>query len=137
MPFKIQKKRRENDYERVKLLFEYTKFHIGVYLSLASLLVAIFGLKKNYDIVFSSSLLMVSVGMITIAGLAGGIIVSRFTQVTTYNEFWFKRTGPWRLNIFVGECWTYIEHTAFWIGLIGAICAFFFPDFELWRTGSA
>ena len=132
MPFEIELKCLEKDYERVKLLFEYTKFHIGVYLSLATLLVGIFGLNNKIRPAFSASLLMVSVGMIVVAGLAGGVIVSRLTQVTTYDEFWSDPTGPWRLQCFRGEGWTYIEHTAFWIGLVGAILAFFRPGLSLW-----
>ena len=71
-------KRKQNDYERVKLLFEYTKFHIGVYLSLATLLVGIFS-RGDKRLVFSFSLLMVSVGIIVLAGFAGGTNVSRLT----------------------------------------------------------
>lgn len=123
-----------DDYERVKLLFDYTKFHIGVYLTLASTLVAVIGLKKDLQFDVEICFIIASVLSIMIAGLSGGTIVSRLTQVKTYDEFWNEATGPFRLKLFKGENWTYIEHVSFWIGLLLAFAAFIIPFVKLcWK----
>jgi hypothetical protein len=118
-----------DDYERVKLLFEYTKFHIGVYLTLASILVGILGLKQDFGFVVIPQLLVISIILIMIAGAAGGTIVSRLTKVKTYDEFYNEMTGPVRAKWFRGEIWTYIEHLTFWAALIFALLAILLPTF--------
>lgn len=99
-------------------MFDYTKFHIGVYISLASAVVAVLGLKKTYQFEVEASLMIIGVINIMIAGLAGGTIVSRLTQVLSYDEFWTMKTGPGRAAWLTGEEWTYLEHASFWIGLV-------------------
>jgi hypothetical protein len=121
----------EHDYDRVKLLFEYTKFHIGVYLTLASIILGILGLKPPTSVSASMTLLIAGAVLFAIAGMAGGIIVSRLTQVTTYNEFWQKKTGPFWWDWLPGQCWTYIEHTSFWLGFASLAAAFLFPCFRI------
>lgn len=119
-----------DDYERVKLLFEYTKFHIGVYLTLASVLVGILSLKQDFGFVVIPQLLTTAIVFIMIAGAAGGTIVSRLTKVKSYTEFHDNKTGPIRSELFTGEIWTYIEHLSFWAGILFAALAFLAPVFS-------
>ncbi len=66
------------DLKGLELLFDYTKFHIGVYLTMASAFITIASLKKGENFVLELRTLPVwlAVGSFFIAGLSGGIIVS-------------------------------------------------------------
>jgi hypothetical protein len=60
-----------------------------------------------------------------VAGVAGGVIASSITQTQARNSQQFLELpiGPWEIKAFHfrARVWTWIEHTAFWAGLI---CAF-------------
>jgi len=120
----------ENESKSLELLFEYTKFHIGVYLTLTTTYVALSTLVVNNVLILDINhyLLWFAVGFTMLAGLAGGVIVSSITQIesTKTSDFLECRIGLWDLkNIhFHAFKWTYIEHTSFWIGLICAILSF-------------
>src|SRR5262245_29005751 len=84
------------EHERLKLLFDYTKFHIGLYSTLATLVLVALGLKnKGWDLDFVPALLWVSVFSMGLAGLAGGIIAGSVPQRAGFSEFWTTRTGPY------------------------------------------
>lgn len=97
----------------LELLFEYTKFHIGVYLTLAA----------GYITLGTSKLLpqlrprfvWTAVIFIAIAGFAGGVVASSITQSQSANvaTFLSKETGPWSIECLKAQTWIYIEHTAF------------------------
>lgn len=127
-----------SDLKGLELLFEYTKFHIGVYLTMASAFITIASLKKGDSLVLELRTFPVwlAVGFFLIAGLSGGIIVSSITQCYGHLEsthlkrcastpaFLLERLGPWELELFTGRTWTQIEHTSFWIGLLCALASF-------------
>src|SRR4051794_11522956 len=66
-----------HDYEKVKLLFDYTKYHIGIYTTLGTILIGILGLHSGGNnepkLQFCGSFIWVSIVFIAIAGVAGGI----------------------------------------------------------------
>jgi hypothetical protein len=106
-------------------LFDYTKFHIGLYLTLTASYVAVTSMKNG-----SVSLLNVdkiwfrcAVVCFMLAGLAGGVIASSITQTgcRSTKSFLAERIGPWNTTIFEARTWTWIEHTSFWIGLVLAL----------------
>ena len=106
------------EHEKVKLLFDYTKFHIGLYTTLGTIVVGILNLKfaETEKLKFRPSLLWASVFLIALAGFAGGIVASTLPHCSTMDDFWKKRTGPFCSKLFTGEGWTYLELTAFWYG---------------------
>jgi hypothetical protein len=59
---------------------------------------------------------------------AGGVIASSITQTQkrSSQEFLEEATGLWNWKSihFPSRIWTFIEHTAFWIGLIAAVLSF-------------
>jgi len=112
-----------NQYEKVKLLFDYTKFHIGLYTTLGSILVALFASGKA-QFQFYTPALWVSIGFIALAGFAGGVIASTLPDCDSLEQFFKERIGPWGLEWFSGLNWTRIEHTAFWIGLFAGLTSF-------------
>jgi hypothetical protein len=94
----------------LELLFDYTKFHIGVYLTLAAAYITVWP----------------AVIFIIIAGFAGGVIASSITQTKSVSveSFLKEQTGPWGTTWFTGKWWTYIEHTSFWIGIACVVLSF-------------
>ena len=115
---------KSNDFEQVKLLFEYTKFHLGVYTTLAAALIALVNTDFGKRINLPGEFVWAAVIFIGLAGLAGGIVASTLPHVTTLSDFWSSKIGPFRLKILAGEGWTYIEHTAFWLAIVSILTAF-------------
>jgi hypothetical protein len=121
---KLALERAKLDYEQVKVLFDYTKFHIGVYTTLITIIVTgLYYLRITQGVNFKPNLLFIygSMVMFGIAGLSGGIIASTLPHHSSIKEFWKERIGPFRLRIMSGEFWTYCEHTAFWLGVVSAV----------------
>jgi hypothetical protein len=121
----------------LELLFDYTKFHIGLYLTLAGSYITIATVRVGDALVvpLKPFWMWIAMGGFMLAGLAGGIIASSITQwvgsPTTPCEsaalFLDQYTGPWGwewLHVFKVRTWTYIEHTSFWVGLFAALLSF-------------
>lgn len=110
--------------KRLDRLYDYTKFHIGIYLTLGTAAVTLFAATYKTDgsllkhLIGSKWLFLAGVLCIALAGIAGGVIASYSTQKKTFDELWnddlqmgfvpFKRKGHW---------WASREHIAFWVGL--------------------
>jgi hypothetical protein len=109
-------------------LYDYTKFHIQAYLTLGASYVAVANLKvggSTGDLVVKLDPWWATLATIffMIAGLAGGVIVSSITQFSaggSSQEFLKLPIGPLWFKSCPGLVWTYIEHSAFWIGLFAA-----------------
>jgi hypothetical protein len=114
----------------LELLFDYTKFHIGLYLTLTAAYIAVATAKIGEKPLLSlhESLIWPAVIAFMIAGLAGGVIASSITQTTARSseDFLSQPIGPWELKAihFSARAWTWIEHTSFWAGLIFAVLSF-------------
>ena len=113
--------------ERVKLLFDYTKFHIGVYLTLASALIAAFASKATEDWVVNRSLIKVGIAFIVVAGVAGGVVGSSVPYFARSTDIYRERTGPLSFTWLSIRWWTHIEHAGFWVGLLLVLSAFIVP----------
>ncbi len=114
----------------LELLFDYTKFHIGLYLTLTAAYVALATATVNDKpiVTLIPELLWFAVTAFMAAGLAGGVIASSITQTLARSseEFLSLPIGPWEIKAihFRARAWTWIEHTAFWIGLVLAVFSF-------------
>lgn len=109
--------------EKLKLLFDYTKFHIGLYTTLGTGLTAVLAADFAKAWRINLWLLAISILAIAVAGFAGGVVTSSLTQHTSHHDFWKKKTGPFRAEWWTGETFTYIEHTAFWIAVVAGLLA--------------
>lgn len=110
---------------RLNRLFDYTKFHIGIYLSAGGGLVALIGLAAKAEegqflskLVGSPPALAVAFVLMVIAGMAGGVIASSCSECKTYEELWDRRQGPFGVALFLGRTWAKIEHGAFWLSAL-------------------
>jgi hypothetical protein len=132
-----------NDQERLKadlaaraksleLLYDYTKFHIGVYLTLSASYITIATVKVpapngslQHLLHPSPYWMALAVVCFLLAGLAAGVIVSSITQFSKGGSAEFLETeiGPWNAKLIHlrARSWTYVEHTSFWAGLLAAI----------------
>jgi len=114
----------------VELLFDYTKFHIGLYLTLTAsyLTVATAKINEKPLLNLNQRYFWVAIVAFMVAGLAGGMIASSITQTKARSsaEFLEEPIGPWDWKpvFFRARVWTWIEHTSFWVGLIAAALSF-------------
>jgi hypothetical protein len=113
----------------LELLFDYTKFHIGVYLTLAAAYITLATSKIGGTLPkLNSKFVWPAVVFIIVAGFAGGVIASSLTQTNSANVEGFlkEETGPWHTTWFTVRTWTYIEHTVFWAGIVCVVLSFAF-----------
>lgn len=98
-------------------LFDYTKFHIQVYISLTTLYA---GAINSKLIQVQKCCALFGILAVMVAGLAGGVIASSITQTVGGSSVDFldkSRIGPFQWKCFSARKWTYVEHVSFWIGL--------------------
>ena len=100
---------------RLSHLLDYTTFHIGIYISLVTALIGLGIFKENIG---DSFLLKWSIALITLAGICGGIVGSNIPPCKTYDEYWQKFLGYWKLKPFKPEVWIALEHLFFWLGVL-------------------
>ena len=114
----------------LELLFDYTKFHIGLYLTLTASYIAIATVKVNENLLLKLQPFWLWLAIIAfmVAGLAGGVIASSITQCqcASSQEFLGQAIGflDWKAIHFSARVWTYIAHTSFWVGLVSAVISF-------------
>jgi hypothetical protein len=107
--------------EKLKLLFDYAKFHIGLYTTVATISGGLFAAGDKIPLKFHPQMLLTSVILMCTAGWAGGTIASSLPGYSSYTTFWNAPIGPMRLRGFGAEYWTYIEHMAFWLAVVLAL----------------
>jgi hypothetical protein len=106
--------------DQLKALMDYTKFHIGLYTTLCTLLVAIIGL--NAHAVVSLPYLLATLICFAIAGAFGGLVGSSLPNYLTWSTFETAKLGPWFLPNLIPARWAAsAEHTAFWVGAVIAL----------------
>jgi len=111
----------------LELLFDYTKFHIGVYLTLTAAYITLATSNLSSSLPkLNTHYVWPAIGFISLAGFAGGVIASSITQTSknTVAEFLDADVGPWNWNFMKVLWWIYVEHTAFWIGVICVVLSF-------------
>ena len=112
--------------KRLDRLFDYTKFHIGIYVSTGGALVTLIGLAAAKaeegayiaKLVGSPTALAISFFLMVVAGMAGGVIASSSTECKSYEDLWAQPQGPFGLRIVTGRIWAAIEHAAFWMSAL-------------------
>lgn len=112
--------------DQLKQLFDYTKFHIGMYTTLIAAIIGVFAndmLKAKYTRLVPY--IKFTIVMFLIAGAAGGLVASSIPFFTKFEEFRTAKLGPWGLELIPSIICTHIEHTAFWLGCLGATFGLF------------
>ena len=107
-------------FEQLKLLFDYAKFDIGLYITVGMIFATALAFEPAV-FKFHRGFLSLAVGFICLAGMAAGIIASRCAHFTSQSELWAAKFGPFRWSCLKGESWTYVQHFCFGIALIAAV----------------
>ena len=121
----------EANLKKLELLYDYTKFHIGLYLIFTSGYITLATSKigrKDALPILQPALVWIAVFLFIVAGIAGGVVASGITQSKSNgaDDFLREKIGPWSTALFPARAWVYIQHTAFWLGLIFAVLSFVF-----------
>jgi hypothetical protein len=109
--------------KQLKMLLDYTKFHIGFYLTFAGIAVALVQLK----IVKLAVLVPSFVGLLA-AGIAGGVIGSSIPLYDSFDGFKKDELGFWGIRIMPFEQWARLEHLGFWFAILWGIGAILLTD---------
>lgn len=110
------------DDKRLERLYDYTKFHIGIYLSVAAGLAALISLAADHKlapilgVIRFPSLFGLAFLAMVVAGVAGAFVATTAIRVPTYDDFKKQTRGTRRLE-FKAETWVTIEHYSFWLSL--------------------
>src|SRR5688572_24979022 len=111
------------DDKRLDRLFEYTKFRIGIYLTLGAGLMALIAVSSRsgsdlQGIVKHPSWLGLAIISMALAGFSGGVVAGGITRCESFAKFWQQKQGPYGRGWLPGKTWAAIEHTFFWIALV-------------------
>jgi heme A synthase len=120
---------------QLKMLFDYTVFHIGLYVSLVTALLAAMNFHESQK---RYLLLLVPLGLLVGAGACGGIVGSSISNYTKYSEsdpakspgFMESTYESFGVNTTFRK-WVTYEHRFFWSAVVAAVVVFawfsFFP----------
>lgn len=121
----------QSDDPRLERLYDYTKFHIGIYIVAASTMITVAGTKDTSSflsaLIKHPSMLLAAIAAMALAGAAGGIIISTCAIAATLDEVWERRIGPWGLRLMRGSSWAMLEHLAFWASVVLFAAAVLWP----------
>lgn len=111
---------KQESLEKVKLLYDYTKFHAGLYSAIAVVLIA--GLTSNTSLLRSDSALnrnaLFAIGLYVIAGFISGLVLSNLIHYTEIESFRSARLWLWRLQTWRYSYWVAVQYACFWIASI-------------------
>ena len=113
------------DDKRLERLYDYTKFHIGIYLSAAGGLAALMSTaaagasQRGYisSLVGAPWALGISFLLLFLAGVSGAIVATSAIKSTSYDEFVTSYQGAYGVEPFRGQHWVTFEHACFWLSL--------------------
>lgn len=122
--------------KRLDRLYDYTKFHIGIYLSAASGLAALISAASATESrlggflssIYFRPMLGLSFLAMVIAGIAGAVVATSAIQYADYCAFLRGPQGAFGCEPFSGKTWIRIEHGAFWFSLVALAIAVFSAD---------
>ena len=111
--------------KRLERLYDYTKFHIGIYLSTAAGIAALLGSEKTGWFVAqlvtqNKEMLYTALVFMILAGMCGGIVASSTIEHKNFEDFWEKPQGPTSIPCLrlTGRIWAAWEHAFFWASLL-------------------
>lgn len=114
----------DHNLEQLKLLLEYTKFHIGLYATIAGVLVAALATKHAESWRVRRWAVAAAIASIVVAGVAGGVVAASIVSMTDVPGFWDKPIGPYGIEFLTVRGWTYVEHSTFWLAVAFVLAAF-------------
>jgi len=109
---------------QVNKLYDYTKFHIGLYAALMTALMTVLGMGQKTVPPEAVCYLKITLACFTVAGVFGGILGSSISlhQEDLVTGEGKVGVGPWK--ILSAEWCAHLEHWAFWIGIMVSVGGF-------------
>lgn len=112
--------------KRLERLYDYTKFHIGIYLSTAAGIATLLGSEKTGWFIAALITennkipLYFALGLMILAGMCGAVVASSTIEHQKFEDFWHKPQGPQSVPFLRanGATWAAWEHFFFWISLL-------------------
>jgi len=104
--------------DQLKQLLEYTRFHLGMYTTLATVIIAAY-FHKNIPTDHAAMLPWLK------ASLVCFLVASSIPDYRSFRRFSRARLGPWHLKLIPARVCSHIEHTAFWLGCTIAVVGLF------------
>lgn len=138
----------DHDFDQLKLLFDYTKFHIGLYTTLVTLLIALISFGPGDVLLAQKWFLLETTIFFILAGVCGGVVASNIPNYRGMSAFRTANFGPtWgaRKHNTVssdgnkqyamwpkmeGPRWATWEHRFFWTGIFVAVVAVLVGSFQ-------
>ena len=111
------------DDHQLSTLFDYTKFHIGLYSTLITGLFAIIAFAMHPSdpngkvLAYLLPYAKFTAGFILVAGAAGGVIASNIPNYKTFEEYKSVRLPIFGIPSFTYFVFAHVEHLAFWIAV--------------------
>ena len=98
-------------------------FHIGAYITLSTLLVAILGLEGfRQRVTTIKRFLIVTLLFFLTAGACGGVVASNIPYFGSFEKLDNTNIGPFfAVHAWSMRTWASLEHVAFWVGIISAV----------------
>ncbi len=125
--------------EQLKLLFDYTKFHIGLYTGLVTLMLAVLAFGGDQiptDLMWCARL---AIALIAVAGMCGGIVVGNIPEHKNFHTFWNCTSLPLS-SLPILSCvkckakyWATAEHVFFWIAILVVVVPVVLADSSTWE----
>ncbi len=113
------------DVKQLEFLFEYTKFHIGMYVTIIGVIFTILGLKwfDSGITAFSKHMLAAAIILLAVSAMFGALVASAIPyHEGGFEAFMVSETGPWRNKWIEVKTLTHLEHSSFWLaGLLMVI----------------
>jgi hypothetical protein len=115
--------------QQLSTLFDYTKFHIGLYATLISGLFGVIAYANEHRTHVLKHLLRFAKpisGLILVAGAAGGAIASNIAEYKDFNSFSSASLSLFgvRCRLFNYHFLAHLEHAAFWFAVLLGAYAF-------------
>lgn len=102
---------KRGDAQQLALLMQYTIFHIGTYIALAGVGLAVLRDK-------GSAWMLLPIILFLVAGMSGSVVGSNIPRFDSYAEFMAARIGVGQREHLPPKIWMALEHTSFWLGLL-------------------
>lgn len=115
--------------DQLKHLYDYTKFHIGMYTTLMAVIVGVFA-NDSFHEQYIEFLPFVKITLLFyfMAGACGGLIASSIPYHKSFHIFMRMTLKPWNcklLRINAKRC-THWEHSLFWLGTSNSVAGVYF-----------
>jgi hypothetical protein len=116
--------------DQLKLLFDYTLFHIGLYATLITALTSLVHFDSRLqNAPWLLGCIACTVLFFLVAGAAGGAIASNIPNYESFSDYDKVALDVFGTPTLKYRTWAHVEHIAFWLGLLVSVVGFIVAAF--------